>query len=351
MKRLPFAAVFFLSVAASVSSAEIVFAPLVIEGRDEDGPIIPDEVDFTRRLMHCIDELDLLDALDMRLGKTSPEQEAVVSVLDAASFATFNGAEILVYGRLAFTEHYIDAVLRIFDPEGGEILETFYGRDSSERDERLMEDAAGKIHEYLTNDLGLTPIVPRREIETKLWDWRISLDYWTPVGDWREALSGLVSLGGAGFLTPVYPLFREKAWLFGLRAGASFLYATGIGTPETEEFFYNGIRFGIPVEFMADYRENHRLAFTLQPFVSMDMIFQERKYSGTWTGVTVTGGIAVGTYYRYRLNEKSSLGLSTEVSFVFYEPLRIEIRPGLFYERRIGSRRKEKGAPSDEQED
>ena len=336
------AAVLVIILSEVAGGVEITLAPIIVD-RNSQRLFHLRGAELARGLIRTIKLLDGSGSLVLRLGRVPSEGAGVVSVLDAASFAKYNGSDGVIYGRFAYTENYIDAAIAFFDPATGRIESKIYGRDSSDREARLIDDMGRKVHEYLTGTLGLAPVSVPRAPDRVLWDYRIGLGYWSPVGPWRNALSGISSVELSGYLTPVYPILEEGSRLWGLRVGGSLIYSLGINTPDSESFVYNGIRFGIPMDFAADYRKEHRMGVGVQPFVAVDLVSQERRYSsGRWNGISATGGVVLNVYYRFRLNPGSGIGISAETAFVFYSPLRIEIRSVLFYEHRIGSGKKKR---------
>ncbi len=324
--------VFILMILLSWSTwaVDIGFAPLVIEKKEGDS--LESGMYKTRRLIEELGYLDQQDALRMQLYDTAGVLENVVSILDASSFSAYYSCEILIYGRLSYTENYIDGIIKVFDPASGRIIQSLYSRDGAEEEARLLGDLAKKLHNYFTQTLGLAPYRPAREKEYSQWDFQARLGYWSPVNEWRDVLSGVSLFHFEGALTPVYPLLEKGPWLYGLRMGMSLDYRLGLGTPGNERFVYNGVGFGFPVQISGDYRERHRLAVSLTPFILMDILSQQRRHSTQWSGITASGGMSAGFSYMFRIDEVSGVGGNLESSLVFYKPVRVEMSLGLFYE-------------------
>ena len=332
-----YTAIILLFIALPIQAIEIAFAPLVIEGELTDRVLTPRGKAEARQLKRMLNDLDTTDAIKTSFHDNPPSLEDTITILDAGAFSTYHGIEILVYGRIFFTPQYIDAVVRVYEAETNEIQKTLYSRDSADHQERLLQDLANKLYDYLTRELGLAPIRIAREKERALLDFRGGLSYWTPAGQWRQSLSGIHALELGAYLTPIYPLRERGAWLNGIRLGVSMNYRIGINTPGSERFVYHGLRFGIPIEFTHDYREEHRITLYFQPLMQLDIISQERHYSDRWVGSTATGGVGIGSSYTFKLTPSSSIGALLEWATVYYEPILSEFRLGVFYEYHLGS--------------
>ena len=344
MKRGGSRAVIMLLCSSILGAVEIGLAPLVIVGRDGEVSSDSRGSALTMRLIGAVKQLDIKDSLVLLPGDVPPEGEPVISILDASAFAVYNGFDALIYGRFSYSEFSIDAVIRFFDPLSGRITTTLYGRDSPDYEERLLGDMAAKLHEYFTVVLGIAPILPRRIPRKALWDYRIAPGYWMPLGAWQEVLSGIVSMETALNLTPVHPVWERGPWLMIMRFGFSALYSLGISRPDAEGFLHNAVRLGIPFDIAFDYREEHRLAVGIQPTITLDILTLQRKYrSELWTGISAVMGMAVNLTYRFSWNGRSGIGVQAETAFIFYSPLRFELRPFIFYEYRF-PKKSERGA-------
>ena len=145
-------------------------------------------------------------------------------------------------------------------------------------------------------------------------------------------------------LTPVHPVWERGPWLMIMRFGFSALYSLGISRPDAEGFLHNAVRLGIPFDIAFDYREEHRLAVGIQPTITLDILTLQRKYrSELWTGISAVMGMAVNFTYRFSWNGRSGIGVQAETAFIFYTPLRFELRPFIFYEYRF-PKKSERGA-------
>lgn len=343
MKRLWVVLIMFVILSAAGFAVETVLAPMEVVGQAVPGEELPKGDSFSKTVVRYLKVLDRSGVLQPSVHPLPKGEDHPRSILDASSFSAYYGLDMLVFGRLSCTPEYIDGYLQVYDVQNGEIRHRIYSRDQAGRYERLAEDLAGKLFEYLTEDLGLAPVYPSYEVRRNIWDLRGRVGYWSPMGSWRDNLSGILSLEAAGFLTPEYPLGDYGPWLYGMRFGVSLGYDIGVSTPGHEEFVFHGIRTGIPVELTITRYSDSRKSYSvgLTPFFMLDVLVQERRYEGSYTTSTAAMGMSLSGAVRYSLNETSAVGLGLELSTVFYDPPRYEIRPSLVYEYRFpGSKEK-----------
>lgn len=322
-----------------ISAVEIILAPIVQEG-DSPQSRVYSAAELSERLIQSVILLDTSGDLKLRLGELPVGDEPVSSVLDAAEFAAFNGSHALFYGRFNYSDTSIDAVIRFFDPVSTRIASTIYGRDSANRQERLIEDIGGKIYVHLTETLGLEPGLGARGPEKGVWHFRFGGGYWRPLPPWGDALSGTGTGELALYLTPVYPAFGKARRLFGFRFGISGVYSFAMNTPSSEPILFHASRFGIPMEFTVEFRETHRIGLGVNPILMLDAVSQQHRHvPGRNIALSLSMGTAFTLYYRLSFNPGHALGLSAEAALIFYDPLRFELRPTLFYEHRLGWRK------------
>lgn len=341
MRTIPVAAVFIVLIHCPlISAVEIILAPIVQEG-DSPALKVYSPSELSERLIESVILLDTSGDLKLRLGESPAGDEPVRSILDASAFAAFNGSPALIYGRFNYGDTSIDAVIRFFDPASTRITSTIYGRDSANRQERLIEDIGEKIYSYLRETLGLEANLSDRGPETGIWHFRFGGGYWRPLPPWGDALSGTGTGELALYLTPVYPVFGKARRLFGFRFGISGVYSFAMNTPSSEPILFHASRFGIPMEFTAEFRETHRIGVGVNPILTLDAVSQRHRHVPERNiALTVSMGTAFTLYYRLSFNPGHALGLSAEAALIFYDSPRLEIRPTLFYEHRLGWRRR-----------
>jgi len=331
--RVLFFVLLWSQCAVSLHSISIAIAPLIIGSDSAFDSTSFSGYDESRKFRNYLLDLDQQDTLKAKLHR-NPEGLAggVSTILDAAYFCQYYAAEFLIYGRIRYTEEYADIVLKLYDPGRQELIGTFYGKDAATELERLLEDSAKKVYVYLSETLGLAPLWIKREVERSLWDFQGRLGWWTTAGKWRQSLAGIASMEAGAYFTPIYPLWERRSWQLGGRFGFSFEYQLGMNTHGDESFTFHGLGFFFPVEAVFDYREEHRFAASVFPLLQVDILNQDRKYSATWTGVSVSGGLGSTLSYRFQLDVKHAIGFATGWRLIFYRPLRSHFPVSLFYE-------------------
>lgn|GEM_PF-3334195 len=319
--------------AISLHSISIAIAPLLVGSDSAFESTSTLGYDETRKFRSYLLDWDQQDALKAKLHR-NPEalSGGVVTILDAAYFCQYYAAELLIYGRLRYTEEYADIVLKLYDPSRQELIETFYGKDDAAELDRLIKDSAMKVYVYLSETLGLAPLWIEREVERALWDFQGRLGWWTTAGEWRQALAGIMSMEVGAYFTPIHPLWERRTWRLGGRYGFFFEYQLGMNTHGNEPATFHGLGFFFPAEAIFDYREEHRFALSIFPLLQVDVLRQDRKYSTKWRGASVTGGIGSTLSYRFQLDVVHAIGFATGWRLVFYRPLRSHFPVSLFYE-------------------
>lgn len=331
--RLLFSVFLWSQCTFSLYSISIAIAPLVVGSDSVFESTSSSGYEEARKLRNYLLDLDGQDALRAKLYRNPKELSGGVStILDAAYFCQYYAVELLIYGLIRYTEEYADIVMKLYDPARQELIGTFYGKDSASELDRLIKDSAMKLYKYLSETLGLAPLWVEREVERSLWDFQGRLGWWTSSGEWRQALSGIMSMEAGAYFTPIFPVWERRAWKLGGRFGFSLEYQIGMNTHGNELFSFHGLGFFLPIEVVFDYKEEHRFALSLLPLLQVDIVSQDRKYSTRWSGISVSGGIGSTFSYSFHLDETHAIGFTTGCRLVFYKPLRTHFPVSLFYE-------------------
>jgi hypothetical protein len=99
-----------------------------------------------------------------------------------------------------------------------------------------------------------------------------------------------------------------------------------------ESSFLHVLRFRIPVEFELLFNNGHSFALSAAPFVQLDILSQDRKYSERVSSSSAAGGFEGSIVYRYYLSEKMILGLKSSFSITAYNNPQIIIIPSILIE-------------------
>ncbi len=328
MKVLLSSVVWVIGIVFTVSELaglQIGIAPMAVEG-SEDGSV------FSQTVADTVNALGSGSSFGVFIIGKIDAPDAPRSILDAADWCGIYGLDLLVYGAIRSSSDIADGVIRVFDAEKGTVVKALFGRDESARTDRLIEDLAKKLYVYFSEELNLAAPVTIRAKEHAAWDFSIDLGWWSCAGSWNDALTGLCSLELGGSLTPIRPILYSGSWDLFLRFGLNLGYETGMRRPGHEEFFFQGLLLKFPIDICAEWRRRHQIRLTGAPLLYLDMIVQNRLYTGNRTAVSAAGGLSLSLSYIFRINDSSSLGLSAGCGMIFYSPVRIQIRPALFYE-------------------
>ncbi len=307
------------------AALELHVAPLAVledSGGPAAGTLNPGE-DLVRNLS----EIAGGSALIVR-AVDAPPSAPIRSYLDAARLCQSRGYALLLYGFVRHSDLSVSAEVKLLDAEKGTVAASFFNADDSRHYPRLMKDLAGRIQDYFSADVGLSPPPKKPEPERNLLSVPLSLGYWTPAGgEWSRVLAGLGSLSiGARFI-PALPLFTflTRPWFvaFGVQAE----YGLGLNQPGYESFLLHEARVRIPIELGAEISAGHVLALAAGPLLVVDAMVQDRLYASSSASVTTVGGVSFGAHYRYAVSDSLSVGCGTIIDVAMYAAPLVTVSP------------------------
>ena len=335
------AAIFVLTLISSgtLFSLDLTLTDILAEplfDQSERGDIVLPG-DFSHELSLAIESADSINTIHIT------EKDIVVESLLDAGMAAFNSnAYYMLYGTLFVEEHWIEARVSLYELETDSIRTVFYEKADSSRYDELVQSLAEKIVSYFYNAYNIEPARVLQEW-SGYWDFGFSPGYWGVLPDWNNLLTGLTSLELSASLAPGKLSFFYDQFVFYPKMGFSFTYQTGLNKPEFESFLYNSFQISIPLEFCAEWRNQHFFSFQLYPGDQIDWLAQSRLYGDVVHSVSQAFFLGTGLSYQFIPEGSSwSFGINQRVDIVFYDELMIAYKPSVTVHYRLESNKNEK---------
>jgi len=305
--------IFIIFIPSSINALDVYIAPLLYV--DETAENTNDTVRLQADLLGALWAVETGVILQFKKlndnGINPPE-----SRLDALTVCRNEQINYLLYGFVAKKAYNLQAEIRLFDYENRVVIQSFYASDTHENYNRLIEDIAGKILDYIDKTFKLDIKIEKKEI-TRL-ELPLFISYWTPMdGSWTEVMLGAVNTGASLMFIPTDSLFTILGKTFFLATGLEIKYRLGIGNPARYESFNNTFYFTIPVYLNMLLAERHRIFIGLGYTYFLEIFSITDKYQASKTHVYNNMGIYAGFGYMFAISKKAALLFRSDFDFLF----------------------------------
>jgi len=304
---------FVIFIPSSTNALDIYVAPLLYV--DETAENARDAVRLQADLLGALWAVETGVMLQFKKvndnGINPPE-----SRLDALTVCRNEQIDYLLYGYVAKKTYNLQAEIRLFDYENRVVIQSFYASDTHENYNRLIEDIAGKILDYIDKTFKLD-IKTEKTAATRL-EMPVFISYWTPMdSNWAKVMLGTVNTGGGLMVIPTDSLFTVKGMRFFLAAGLEIKYRLGIGNPASYESFNNTLYFTIPVQLNMALTERHRLFISVGYTYFLEIFSIKDKYEDSKTHIYNNMGMYAGFGYIFSINKTLALLFRSDFDFLF----------------------------------
>lgn len=257
----------------------------------------------------------------------SLKSSMVSNLLDASKFCENEAVDNIIYGFIKTERGRAFIELRLYNHESRSIVRTFYAGDNLDQINRLIDDAAFKIHSYFVDELGLYEDKDKRE-EPDLLSLTLGAGYWAPLmKEWGDAEESLFSVKAGLLLNPDYDLIDHYNMALTFHFGISFSYEMGINDPAYEIFYLHRIKALIPVELRLNLITKHDISLHLSPLYQLDILDKRKKYDDSEIDLSSGFGFSTGIAYHYNFSKYFSAGISNNLDFIFYQSPQVTYRP------------------------
>jgi hypothetical protein len=254
--------------------------------------------------------------------------------MEAVTVCRNEQIEYLVYGFVTKRANNYHAEIRLFEYETRTVIQTFYGMDNANQYERLIQDLAWKILNYIGETFNLD--IKPEKIETTRLLVPIMAGYWTPMDpDWTRVMIGTVNIGSGIALIPSDNLFITNGMSFYIATGMDIKYRLGIGNSPRYESYNHTVFFTIPVRICMNLKEHHQLFFGLGYIYFLEIFLIANKYSDMETNVYNNMGLNITLGYRYQFNNKYALFFRNDFDILFNERVLLTFSPMIGMEIQI----------------
>jgi len=259
------------------------------------------------------------------------------SLLEALRLCQRDGLPYLVYGYVRKTDLSYTAELKLVDGATKGIQQVFIASDAPDRYDRLVEELAGKLASYFTDELGFSRYDPERGVRRNLWSGSAALGYWSPAGGaWDEALAGILAVDAGVRLTPKYPSFVAKSRPWYVSAEGAVGYALGMNEADKEASLLHSaiLRFGASLSVEPSPR--YRIAVGAGPAFRFDVVVQSQKYGETTTSLSAVPAAYAALLWAYRLSERLDLEAELLLEDAWYRTPLVTVSPRIGIAYKIG---------------
>ena len=331
MRRLTTFLMIALLPAAMTSALEICIAPVLYV--DETGENIRDAATIQSDLVTAFHGKETGVVLQFNWLKDNLINPPS-SLFDAVSLSRNERIEYLIYGYVTKREHTIQAELRLFEYSSRTVLQSFFGMDATDHYNRLIQDMAEKIVQYI-NDKFLLDISMENTQVTRL-TIPVSAGYWTPLDSgWIRAMLGSVSAGSGLIFIPSDSMWIVRGIPLYLSTGLEAKYRLGIGNPAGYEAFDHTMYLTMPLRMHIALTKRHELFMGLGYTYFLEFFSMADKYSDRKTHVYHNMGLYAGFGYRFAISRNLFLYFRNDFDFLFNERSLITYAPVLGLEIQI----------------
>jgi len=307
-------AFFFLVSIVAASDLDLSVAKIILMG---EGHELEAELDPAKDLQRLLCGERRIEGLSVGLASNS--RAAPVSYLDAAAVCEQTECGHLLYGLVERKANALRAELKLMNSETRTVSAYFYGADTAENYDRLMDDIARKVSMFFKETYGMgsggAEKIPARGIVLL----SANIGWPVPLGDYGKAMYGLAAARFGARIIPAYPGLRASErgyWAFGCDIGYSLFKSF----PLYEDASVHDVAFLLPIECDIDDEKGNTFFSTLAAGIDLSTMVQSRKYDDTLIRVTAAPSTAAVLGYRYRFpNDKAMIGIAGAINIAFYE--------------------------------
>jgi hypothetical protein len=319
---------------ASASGMDLSVAKIIVIG---EGQELGSDADPGKDLEKILCGERRIEGLSV--ASLSGSRAAPVSYLDAAAVCQQTECGYLLYGLVERKANALRAELKLMNGETRSVAAFFYGADTPENYDRLMDDIARKVSMFFQESFGIgsggAEKTPARGIVLLSAD----IGWPLPLGDYGKAMYGLAAARFGARIIPAYPGFQASErgyWAFGCDIGYSLFKSF----PRYEDAVVHDVAFLLPVECDIDDEKGNTVFASLAAGIDLSTMVQSRKYAEVLTRFAAAPSTAVAFGYRYRFpNDKAMIGIAGEINIAFYESPIASICLSLEYAFAAGSGR------------
>jgi len=316
---------FLLLQCSLLQAVDIYIAPLVAVSDDHLLKLSEDEKHFGELFYNEVLATDKDHILNIRLlhGNDLIQNQNIKSVMDARELCEKYNIDYLVYGFYKKTYQSIEAEIRIYERDTKENKKVFYAKAEPGELMAVKNELARKLVVYFYKLLGVDESSRQKPPTKSFGGIEIcgGTGYWTPVGEWFELITGIVTAEAGVYIQPDDILIYNPDWLVLFRYGFVVSYMLGLNKPDIEEAYLHSLQLEFPVRLCMLFLSQHVAYAGIGFFYRHDFVYQVRLYGSPVWSNSGTLGISGAAGYEYWCGEdkRYAFGAELKLDAAFYD--------------------------------
>lgn len=295
----PVRIVVLLLTSSILPALDVAVAPFRVLAVDPAVSITDRERSFGRTLDELIRRFDTDRVIRFQTFPDGATPAAVRTAAEARRAAELYGHDYVAYGTICVGSALLEAEICLYSREAKAVHKRLFAKASREDLIEAASDLARRFVEYVY--LQFEPegraVHYRRHFTGLILS--TGAGSWTALGEWRRAVSGVLT-GVLGLrVVPAAPLRRGPDWLSYLRFGADIRYSMGLNAPTAVTSRLHSFDFQLAAELSVEPDGHSILSLGIGPMLRILYAFQQTHYTSTSATVSGTVGFSASAAYEY----------------------------------------------------
>ena len=328
--------VFIFVLTGSLHAMDVYVAPFMYINEVDD--IVDQQSDIHNDLYRELNKIET--GIDLQFLLTRSRMNPPQSVLDAVRVCRDERIDFLLYGYIAKRVYNYFAEIRLYDYEMRAVINNFYAVDDHDGYQRMLEDMALKIINYIDDEFNLD-IIHEEPTYYELW-FPFDVGYWTAIGrEWTDLLLGVAAVSAGIDFIPTDQLFIMFGKSFYPSLGINVGYRFGMGNKEVAyEAAYHVFTVKGRGRFHVNLHPQHSVYTGIGVSYSLDTLQAHEHYLEVKDRLYNTVGVEAELGYQFKISPASAFTFGNIIEWRFFEPemMSYSARIGvkwMFYSREV----------------
>lgn len=322
-----------------ISALEIYVAPVNVIDNGLNNRS-SESFEFSRKLAESLSSIQKNSTI---LFQYEGNQGIPDSFANAMQFCNVNDIKYLLYGYIERRGNSIYSEIRLLDYEGKSVLATFFSADSKGQEDRIINDLAVKVTDYIETEYGYASSLRDEVTRTFGLEIPLSIGYWTPAQSaWTSTVTGTVNVMLGITIVPDYfatSLSNKRAYI-SLSVYTGYRYA--LGDPSTYDLSFHAIDTLFLPRYHLVLSDVHELYLGVGLMYSLNLYSITEKFGSEKESVDGIPGVCLSLGYQFNVTEKIGIILDNTFLYLLYSPEMFVWSPKLGVTYKIYQRTMEK---------
>ncbi len=318
---------------------DIAVAPFAVIAADPAVDVGAEERRFTEAFIRQVEQQDGDRLLSLSSIPPEPEKRPVSSAAEASRVAALYGYDYVLYGRVAVGDTCVDSGLSLFSREAQRVEKRFYSKVARSELSEAESDLAGHLVTYARQAFGLSNQVGQYGTDLGGITVTAGMGSWIPLGNWKDAVRGVVESFAGIRVIPAAPLRRGADWLSYFRFGGEVRYSFGVNAQSVVPSRVHSFELLLPAELCLESDRHGLVSFGLSPELRIVYAYQQTAYAHPTTGLWNAFGVCgtVGYEYWSRGRRHYAVGTRVAIGAVVLDPILVHLSLDIYGAIRIGA--------------